>query len=145
IEASAYPYGLVEAHSEAPLGPLLYTGALENHPRLLAELAWKRRLWGNGAAAVRSVRSPEKLARVFTKRGLPCPFVGAKPHQSEDRKWLSKPRKGAAGRSVRHWKGEAVSRERYLQEWIEGDAYAAVYVGRENVGQAFRPDRTDLN
>src|SRR5262245_2003526 len=56
IEASAYPYGLVEAHSEAPLGPLLYTGALENHPRLLAELAWKRRLWGNGAAAVRSVR-----------------------------------------------------------------------------------------
>ncbi|MBI3410951.1 MAG: ATP-grasp domain-containing protein [Planctomycetes bacterium] len=128
VESKDYPHGLITAQRRAPSGSIVYTGALENHPSILAELEGMRRLWGNGPALVRHVRSPEKLARVFRRRGLPCPLLGNEPGSADGRTWLNKPRRGAAGRHIRFWNGEAVGPERYLQEWIEGEACAAIFL-----------------
>src|SRR5437763_10103190 len=75
IAMSVYPRGFVRALAEAPPGPWLYTGGLENHPRLVDRLARTRPLWGNGATVLERVRDPELLARRLTEHGLLCPEV----------------------------------------------------------------------
>jgi len=39
VQVRDYPHGLEAAISQAPDGPWMYTGALENHPRLVDRLA----------------------------------------------------------------------------------------------------------
>src|SRR5262245_689082 len=53
-----YPAGFIEILRAAPDAPWIYTGALENHPNLIRRLSQLRPLWGNGASALRSARSP---------------------------------------------------------------------------------------
>src|SRR5690606_16570511 len=60
------------AHAGAPW---IYTGALENHPELLEELARQRPLWGNPAEVVRRVRDPKRVFDVLTRRGFSVPAV----------------------------------------------------------------------
>src|SRR5438309_1251845 len=54
-----YPDGLLEIERQAPPGPFLYTGGLENRPRLLRELAQRRTLWGVAPGILPQVRRPE--------------------------------------------------------------------------------------
>src|SRR4051812_33753816 len=58
-----YPQGFLEAIENAPPGPWLYTGGLENHPFLVGQLADRRPLWGNDAGALVKARDPDFLAR----------------------------------------------------------------------------------
>lgn len=129
IAAGDYPRGFIEAARDMPAGPWLYTGALENHPRVIDAMTRERPLWGNDGRTVARVRIPELVALVLKEAGLPCPAVGDPTHADPDEDWLLKPRRGAAGSGVRRWRGERVGRSRYLQKWVEGDACSALYVG----------------
>ena len=52
---------LLRVLAQAPPGPWMYTGALENHPRLVAELTANRQLWGIEADVLRVVRRRTSL------------------------------------------------------------------------------------
>src|SRR5262249_47034806 len=90
-----YPGGFVEVlRDRAPQAPWMYTGGLENHPKLVDRLAAIRALWGNGGDVLRRVRSPEWLAETTVQAGLRAPRVtrGVPSVPS-----LVKPRRGAGG------------------------------------------------
>jgi predicted ATP-grasp superfamily ATP-dependent carboligase len=116
----------------------MYTGGLENHPRLVRKMTRLRELWGNDAAALELVRNPPYVATAVRAAGLACPavLVGGQtpPHglARADKRWLVKPLKGAAGRGIASWRGERMptaGTKNYLQEFVEGDTAAAIFVG----------------
>jgi predicted ATP-grasp superfamily ATP-dependent carboligase len=130
LEPRHYPRGLIAALKDAPPGPWLYTGALENHPDLVARVA--RPLLGNPAETLRRVRDPLRLKQVLREHGLPCPEVTLEQPDSR-RRWLVKPRRGAGGLHIRAWQ-TAMTRvppRCYLQEWIDGPSYAAIFLGKQ--------------
>jgi predicted ATP-grasp superfamily ATP-dependent carboligase len=129
-----YPAGLLDLPALDRPGPWLYTGGLENHPDLIDAIARRRRpLWGNPAAVLRHARGPFEVRAVLRAAGLPCPEVwpGEAPPPPDGR-WLVKPLAGAGGSGVRLWGASArrpPKRPAYWQEFIAGEACAAVYVG----------------
>ena len=138
-EPGQYPQGLVRWLDRAKLprdAPALLTGALENHPHLVAAVAQRRRLWTPGPDAVRLVRDP----LIFSRLALPdsvIPCATASDEVSIARwmagkgapaSFLNKPRGGSAGRGIRHGEGATTIRgQRYCQEYVEGMPVGAVY------------------
>jgi predicted ATP-grasp superfamily ATP-dependent carboligase len=140
VQASRYPGCLRTTAAEGPPGPWIFTGALENHPGLVQSLAQTRPLWGNSAPALRKARSPDQLARIFQEAAIPAPWswqaarrqpvVGCGGLTSRRSLFLLKPLKGSAGRRIRLAPADrAPEQGYYLQELIEGDAHAAIYLG----------------
>jgi predicted ATP-grasp superfamily ATP-dependent carboligase len=124
-------YREVPAGSEqGPHGPWMYTGALENRPGLVEKTARQRPLWGNSADVLRQVRDPLAVYKMLTAANVPCPRIGG----DHSARWLQKPIAGAGGKGISPWTGSKVRRGHYLQEIIEGDSCAAVYVA--NKGRA---------
>jgi predicted ATP-grasp superfamily ATP-dependent carboligase len=130
VPAAAFPKGLIEAARQAPPGPWLYTGALENRPDVIDAIARARPLWGNAADVVRKIRTPCLVAEALDQAGIPHPEITAAPAPGSGKTWLIKPRKSAGGAGIRTWQGQAVSRSCYCQERIEGDPCSALYIGR---------------
>jgi predicted ATP-grasp superfamily ATP-dependent carboligase len=127
IPADEYPDGLLDAIRDAPPGPVMYTGALENRPDLIERI--DRRIFGNSADVVRRVRTPE-----LWNRCVPSPRVSTTP--PTDGRWLLKPRKSGGGWGVRAYGGQTFDpRTHFLQEQIDGTSVAAIYVGVR--GEAF--------
>jgi predicted ATP-grasp superfamily ATP-dependent carboligase len=129
---SPYPEGFVDWLRVVEPPAWMYTGALENHPELVDQLAWIAPLWGNSGDVLTRVRSPWELARALENAGLLFPETrkSAKglPHNGN---WLVKTYRGASGSGVRPLElaipfGEA-SDEVY-QQTIAGLPCAAVYV-----------------
>lgn len=128
IREGDYPLGFVEAVAACPNVPVIYTGGLENYPRLIDELTRIRPVWGNDAQTLRRIRDPFQMAQALCDAGWPTlrtlPDV---PATFEAGRWLSKPRRGAGGAGIRHWQGETLDKTRYFQEHRTGPAYAAIY------------------
>lgn len=131
IPGAAYPHGLLEYVRHAPDGPLVYTGALENHPDLVERLTFSRQLWGNPAEVLRSVRSPERVHAALTAAGVACPAVALQGADTQSTTgWLTKPLRGAGGSGIRRWApGERLAPHHYLQQFVPGTSIAALYVG----------------
>lgn len=131
IESSDYPDGLARIADELPMCPVVYTGAVENHPELVDRLAAKRHLWGNPGGVLRAVRDPFAVARVLSESGLPHPRVRATlDGLPRDGSWLLKPRASASGRGIRPLgPDDALSEGWYAQERIDGPSFSAVCVG----------------
>jgi predicted ATP-grasp superfamily ATP-dependent carboligase len=128
VPAPEYPHALLRLSAGAPPGPWMYTGALENRPRLIERLARLRPLWGNGAEVLRRVRSPFAVAAALRDAGLACPAVRGSPGEIPGGRWLTKPLAGAGGRGIAPFRG-AGGRGVYFQEYVEGTPCSAVYVG----------------
>jgi predicted ATP-grasp superfamily ATP-dependent carboligase len=115
--------------------PWMYTGALENHPRLIKKLAALRPLYGNPAAVVTRVRDPFAVARVFANAGLPAlqPCSGNQP-PPRDGQWLIKPRRSAGGRGIQIWDNSAQAPQAgrrdpwYFQQRARGEPHSALYL-----------------
>lgn len=131
-----YPAELERAAREAPPGPWMYTGALENHPGLIDRIAAVRPLWGNGGETLRLVRDPWKVREALVARGIPCPALAEARHGLPPGEWLRKPRRSAGGAHIERL-GSPVSPAAprpdsrdpyYYQEWIAGSAVSGVYV-----------------
>jgi predicted ATP-grasp superfamily ATP-dependent carboligase len=128
VPAEQYPHAFAGLLNDAPPAPWLYTGALENRPALVRKLASTRPLWGNNAPGLAVVRSPRRVHALLRAAGLPCPAVRRRDEEcAGDRRWLLKPRSGAAGVGVRFWTGSRPSRC-YLQEFIEGLPCSAIFL-----------------
>ncbi len=126
-----YPAGLDLALADAPPGPWLYTGALENRPELIARIAATRKLFGVGAEELRAVRDPFRLAAALTKGGLATPRCALPTADApRDGSWLRKPLASAGGHGVQVWDGADLdaSAHCYLQQRIDGVSIAAIYV-----------------
>jgi predicted ATP-grasp superfamily ATP-dependent carboligase len=125
-----YPHALPELCDAFPPGPVLYTGGLENHPRVVAELAARRPLWGNPPDVLERVRDPFQLHDVLTAVGLPVPrLVPPGEPAPESGSWLCKPLRGAGGHGIRYaTPGDAPPPTRYLQEFINGPPMSALFV-----------------
>jgi predicted ATP-grasp superfamily ATP-dependent carboligase len=120
---------------QAASAPWMYTGALENHPRIVAAVSALRPLWGNSPAVLRRIRDPVRVATVLRATGLPALEVrAASDPPPADGRWLLKPRRGAAGHGIHRWTGDAQdARSRlaphYFQRIVPGLPLSAVFVG----------------
>lgn len=126
-----YPHAFLDHLDAMPPGPWMYTGGLENWPRLVQQLAERRPLWGNAAASLRRARRPEFVAGVLQAAGMPAPALGSTAERSDtSRRWLCKPRKSAGGSGIR-FADEARGAESavYCQEYIDGRPCSLLFVG----------------
>lgn len=126
-----YPDGFQRFLREAFPGPWMYAGGLENWPRLVERWARLRSLWGNDARALSLVRDPANVARLFRTAAMPVPNH-AERNLTQTKHWLLKPRRGAGGSGVRFWTlGENLppNGDYYLQEYIEGQSLALLFLG----------------
>jgi predicted ATP-grasp superfamily ATP-dependent carboligase len=131
-----YPHGFKAISTQAPSGPWIYTGGLENHPTLIERISEKRLLWGNGSAALSLARSSMILAEIFRTNGIlfPATFSSTTALPRVGR-WLVKPLKGAGGMGVRFFdlqKERRPGKQFYFQEYTEGVPCSAVFVGFEH-------------
>jgi predicted ATP-grasp superfamily ATP-dependent carboligase len=135
IDRSRYPEGFLQIAAEAPPGPCLYTGGIENHPTLVQALARQRRLWGNEAETLRQVRSPQRLFALLRSRRLPCLEIRTDPDGLPlDGGWLSKPYRGSGGRGISPWRGQEWH-DSYFQEKASGSPLATVYLANRDTAQ----------
>jgi predicted ATP-grasp superfamily ATP-dependent carboligase len=108
IPLDNYPHGLLRALADAPDGPVLYTGGLENYPGLIARI--NRPLWGNSPEVLRRVRSPYVLDDMLRRHGLPALALRADPPSAADsRRWLLKPLAGSGGLGIRPYRSRPVA------------------------------------
>ncbi len=134
VRAMDYPHGFEALLRAAPSDGWMYTGALENHPRLVARLARIAPLWGNPAEVLHDVRDPLKVAEVVRAAGLPCPDVASGPMEvPRDGTWLRKPLRSAGGARIVRYNATSASGGGspggdYFQQFIHGSAAAALFV-----------------
>jgi predicted ATP-grasp superfamily ATP-dependent carboligase len=135
---SPYPEGLVDWFRAVEPSAWMYTGALENYPELVDQLAWIAPLWGNSGDVLKRIRSPWELAKAFGDAGLPFPETRESADGLPcDGSWLAKTYQGASGSGVRELSREqgAGSREQegsspvFFQRRIAGIPCSAVFVG----------------
>ena len=131
VPAGQYPHGLAAMVRDAPDGPLVFTGAMENHIDVLDRImAAGRRLPGCSPATVRCVRQPELWTRLPVITGVrPC----RTGHEGvRTTRCLIKPLRSAGGGRVRFLNsGDTVTTHEYAQEYVEGVPISVCYVGRE--------------
>ncbi|HEY7314849.1 MAG TPA: ATP-grasp domain-containing protein [Gemmataceae bacterium] len=126
-----YPHSFLDHLDAASPGPWMYTGGLENWPRLVRRLADRRMLWGNSAATLRRARDPEYVTTLLQAAGMSAPMLRPSGERGEAaRRWLCKPRKGAGGSGIRFADEETFEEpSAYRQEYIEGRPCSLLYVG----------------
>lgn len=143
ISGADYPRGFVEIARHAPAGPWMYTGGLENHASVVAEITKHRRLLGTRADVLKAIRSPFTLAACLRGADLPAPLALKAPHRPPlDRVWLVKPFKGTGGRGIVFWQKQRLKRSvHYFQEFIEGEPVSAVFVAHKGTATFFGATR----
>lgn len=147
---SPYPEGLVDWLRAVEPPAWMYTGALENHPDLIDQMAWVAPLWGNSGDVLSRVRSPWELAAALRDAGLLFPETRSSPDGlPRDGSWLAKTYRGASGSGVRAWGEKPTTLWRparsegiddlipaCFQKRIPGTPCAAVFVADGRVAEA---------
>lgn len=109
---------------------VLYTGGLENHPDVVAELARKAPVRGNSPAVLRAVRDWPALSAALSREGFRVPVTlppgSVVPEQGA---WLEKPLAGSGGAGIaRAIPGSRTPESRLLQQQIGGRPGSALFV-----------------
>src|SRR5262245_617429 len=104
LNPEQYPGEFITLATQAPSGPWMYTGALENYRSLVRELTRRRPLWGNNVTILNHVRSPAALPSILPAAQIPCPAIYS-PHVETppEGRWLRKPVMSAGGHSICFW------------------------------------------
>ncbi len=144
-QCESYPRQLPVLLAQSPPGPWIYTGALENHPDLIAQMAAARPLWGNGPETLRAVRRPESLFTALRAGGFCCPDWSCDAKSvPRDGSWLRKTFRSGGGDGVSTVNDKASDNtpameaetpsddEVYYQRYVAGMPCSAVYVGAGN-------------
>ena len=138
---SPYPEGLLDWLRRTPCDGWLYTGALENHPELVDQLATLRPLFGNTGNVLRRVRDPLLLGQVLGQHGLLFPETRKSrdglPSDvlPSDGAWLAKTYGGSSGSGVAELTADTKG-HKFFQTYITGTAYSAVFAGAALLGVA---------
>jgi predicted ATP-grasp superfamily ATP-dependent carboligase len=146
ISAAEYPEKFRELARVDIFGPWMYTGALENYPSLIHDIALRRTLLGNDqeetgsvefwhpsyelrrnlttpvwANALGRARSPEFVVSVLSGAELPFAalFDEFPDELPSDGRWLVKPRTGAGGRGIRLWTGQVRVSDRDARVYLQ--------------------------
>jgi predicted ATP-grasp superfamily ATP-dependent carboligase len=132
-----YPEGFLDWMRAVEPPSWMYTGALENYPELVDQMAWISPLLGNPGDVLARVRSPWELAGVLRSSGLLFPETrDLADGLPSDGSWLAKTYNGASGSGVRVFGGiENTTDHVCYQKRIDGTPCAAVYVANEGVAQ----------
>ncbi len=141
-----YPEQLVELLEQAPPWPWMYTGAIENHRRLIDQLAMIRPLFGVQGESLRAARDPFTWSAVVCEAGLRAPRclplnaigegLAAIGEARREGAWLIKPLASAGGMNIRpadraavgEILGAGADERHFLQEYVHGRSFGAVYV-----------------
>lgn len=133
VKIKRYPEDFAAALAKAPESRWMYTGGLENYPRLIDEMAKIRPLVGNTGAVVRSVRGARRFGEVVREAGFNFPEIRRAVDEGTcEEQWLVKAPRSSGGLGVSFARAEQmrrVPRGCYLQRYIEGEAVSAVFVG----------------
>jgi len=152
-----WPRGVLDLLKEAPPGPVLLTGAMENEIDLLTIIERDRPLLCGSSSAVMRLRSPrsafhalsDAMARwcgtMHWREGLVnCPALHwdddvntslpdhwrrfLVTHTDRRIQFLIKPRRSAGGRGIRWWSpGDDVGVGEYVQQYVPGRSLSGVY------------------
>jgi predicted ATP-grasp superfamily ATP-dependent carboligase len=109
----------------------MYTGGLENYPRLLQRISQDRPLLGNDARTCYAVRDPERLAVFCQQAGVAFPRMERSPHTlPRDGTWLCKPYRGAGGTRIHRFHGliPPGPHRTYFQQLVQGASLAMVFL-----------------
>jgi predicted ATP-grasp superfamily ATP-dependent carboligase len=129
-----YPAGLVDWLRATRCDAWFYTGALENHPDLVDELAALRTLWGNPGNVLRRVRDPMLLQHVLRDHFIAFPETRTSAYGlPRDGSWLAKSYRGSGGAGVARLNHSAKNCV-FFQRFITGDPGSAVFADGELVG-----------
>jgi len=123
-----YPHGFVALAEQAPPGPWLYTGGLENHPDVVAAISRRRQLFGVPPDVLRVVRDPFVLGTL-----VPTPQTQrAGEALDPTKRWLLKSLRGSGGYGVEELPLSVSERgpggEVYAQERVDGSSYSALFL-----------------
>ncbi|TWU09420.1 ATP-grasp domain protein [Symmachiella macrocystis] len=139
-----YPNDIAATVAQLPPADWIYTGALENFPQTIADIAKQRTLLGNSPATLARVRDPFALSHHLQEQDFPVLQVRDQQDQPEpDGTWVCKPLHSAGGARISHWNiAAAVSLSRhppvYFQRRADGEAYSALFMafpsGAELIG-----------
>ena len=128
-----YPDELIDLIRSAPNVPFLYTGALENHLQVLAELEEIRPLLGNSAEICLALRDPVNMSRCFYNAGIKHPRILPLNTKTElkQNEWLLKSVRSGGGSGVSSYQGlsDTFTDDDYLQEFISGENCSGIFVG----------------
>ena len=101
-----YPEGFLDWMRTVEPPGWMYTGALENYPELVDQMAWIAPLLGNPGDVLARIRSPWELAAALRTAGLLFPETrDSAEGLPTDGSWLAKTYNGASGSGVRVFGG----------------------------------------
>lgn len=126
---SNYPDDFVDWLARTECDRWLYTGALENYPDLVDQMASLKPLWGNPGCVLRAVRNPLLLQETILAAGLSFPETrtcDGQPPGTGD--WLHKTGQGASGSGVSEFDPTTLPSGGYWQRYVPGLAASAVYL-----------------
>jgi uncharacterized protein len=126
--------GALAEAAPSPLLGVVYGSGFEDRPTLLAKIAERWPLLGNGPSVVERVKSPEVLFTELTRLGIPHPRTVMDPAAAGSG-WLAKRQGGAGGSHVvtSHVAAAGTSRQRstkgrtYFQEKLEGRPVSSLF------------------
>ncbi|HWB08530.1 MAG TPA: ATP-grasp domain-containing protein [Pirellulales bacterium] len=130
--AASFPDDLLHIAEQAPAAPWMYTGGLENHPRLVARISRDRELLGTRPESLRRVRDPFEVERILVQAGLL--FPECRPTSDglpQNGTWLRKSDASSGGLRVIPWCGRPnrpARRGWYFQRRVDGLPMSAVYL-----------------
>ena len=130
IPVNRYPEQLSHALDNWPETDWLYTGALENHPLLVGQMARKSRLLGNSRTILEKLGRPLDLFRLLTGASLACPRMVLEPPETPSG-WLRKPIHSAGGFGIQPATNAAPPRSPgrvYYQEHVPGTPASALFL-----------------
>jgi predicted ATP-grasp superfamily ATP-dependent carboligase len=132
-----YPEGFLDWMRTVEPPGWMYTGALENYPELVDQMAWIAPLLGNAGDVLARIRSPWELAGALRSAGLLFPETrDSAEGLPQDGSWLAKTYSGASGSGVRIFgEKESFTEPVCYQKRIDGTPCAAVYVAAEREAQ----------
>lgn len=129
---------LLKASNGLLFDTVSYTSNLENHPDVVAALAKRATLAGNGPETIRCIRDWSVLREFCRESSIPYPVTllpGEEGQASATDKWLCKPVNGGGGSNVCFWDGRALDELSILQMYMEGIPASAAFVadGKQGV------------
>ena len=135
-----YPGAFAAIRSRFAEVPLVYTGALENQPDLLENLASIGPMYATPPARVRRLRDPFQLSHALSLHGIPYPETSRTPPTRDLNQWLLKPIQSACGHNIRRCNAQTsqVHGDNFVfQRHLEGEPVSAAFVASPDQGVHF--------
>jgi predicted ATP-grasp superfamily ATP-dependent carboligase len=134
VRISDYPHEFLTAARRFPRCEWIYTGGLENYPKLVDRIARERPLLGNSGEVLRRVRNPRLVRDALIRANLPSSRICDPGETPRDGEWLQKPLRSSAGRGIRHWRaGESPPPAgHYLQAVERGESQSGVFIAAQS-------------